>query len=987
MPDHRKRQADQLRSAAPVPARRWPSRPSAVTCRNRNAVGRSFAALLTAALLTLALTARAGEKARDLGPIPTNGVEAATTLPDRQKRVIRELACGSESAFMDKTRLPPDKRPLEIMNAKAAVLANLLDSEVLKCEITQVFASDDWDASIDYINDKNATTSRLMGVPVTMVDASFDALKDAINSLNADLNGTGPPPEPSRATDNANEIKRLLNKLEFDTFGPACDWTVPDVTAIVHPKTADRPGFVEYRVTYSLSFSCLERQINSVILARDFVRRGNPGSSGLPCHLLGKPPEGDWDMSVALLTRLTFLLRKAGMLSTMSTESADAMNKLQTRLLTLSGGLAEEVHEIWQCGNPDNQYGSARDRLDDNDFYDPDLGKTVEGDSEGSDFWDDFWAALAFALLLLLIGLALGAIAAALGALFGPAVAAAVMGVLVAASFLADVPQLITGALFGGIEETENHLFMQNSSKYLKNKMLIEEASALGDDDAVDDYEEFNKDIHEWFMERLHRVVENDFAEFNAKPYGRLSFTALLNMHDFSCSADVPPCPADDAHLIQGVAAVADLTSAKMALGSNQGRRIAPFRRLAHTNTNFTIGALKDDGKRDPVSRLFDLSVGADHQIAEMQLWSGQTFHGPAGHVSEPSLNEMSWEATSSYTPHRMILDLALDKSIGWQQTFHHAGWERYSSGPGWLITAGGTESGFAQGFRTPTGTIYPTWTGKIKLTDRGAGVPTTLIVSSGKRLPACELTNTCVDLPPARLEQPYRQDIFADFIRFEGKVVHWDKDGNDEPMSFNDNFCVEGSFACGINMQIPEFLRQQPCLTTFGGPSIPSSRTLSIIDSSTCKHWDDGDPATDFYVVIYRQPCKGGSDCKTGSSWGFIEVVTKGAAPTVTELQAQILGSNAGNFDTMGSKFGKGTFTYASLANGVIKFDPHGSYVTEVSGVARAYGTRPNWPRASGSVVNRTGEGRYTIKHPRASETIEIDFSNKEDPKRVLPP
>jgi hypothetical protein len=455
-------------------------------------------------------------------------------------------------------------------------------------------------------------------------------------------------------------------------------------------------------------------------------------------------------------------------------------------------------------------------------------------------------------------------------------------------------------------------------------------------------------------------------------------------MHDFSCSADVPPCPADDDHLIQGVVAVADLTSAKMALGSNQGRRIVPFRRLAHHNTEFSIGKLHTDGKREDVVRLFDFYGSADHQIAAMQLWSGQTFHGPGGHASEGSLGDMSWEATSSYTPHRIILDLALDKSIGWKQTFHHAGWERYSSGPGWLITAGGTESDYAQGLRWPFDTTYPTQF--IKWNDRGAGVPTTLIVSSGKRLPACEPPNMCVrallDLPPARLVQPRRQDMFADFIRFEGKVVHWKKDGNDEPMSFNDNFCVEGSFACGINMQIPKFL--DPCLTTYGGLSIPSPRTFSIIDSSTCNYWDDGDPATDFYVVIYQQPCKGGSDCKT---WGFIEVVPKSAASTVTALQAQILASNTGNFDTMGSKFGRGTFTYASLANGVIKFDPHGSYVTEVSGVARAHGARADWRRASGDVVNRTGEGRYTIKHPRANETIEIDFSNKEDPKRVLPP
>ena len=94
---------------------------------------------------------------------------------------------------------------------------------------------------------------------MTLTDASYAALKDGIAALDNNLNGPTPPAAPPEATQNADEIKRLLNKLEFDTFGPACDSTVPSVIAIVHPKTNDAAGYVEYRVTYSLSASCLER--------------------------------------------------------------------------------------------------------------------------------------------------------------------------------------------------------------------------------------------------------------------------------------------------------------------------------------------------------------------------------------------------------------------------------------------------------------------------------------------------------------------------------------------------------------------------------------------------------------------------------------------------------------------------------------------------------------------------------------------------------
>jgi hypothetical protein len=686
-------------------------------------------------------------------------------------------------------------------------------------------------------------------------------------------------------------------------------------------------------------------------------------------------------MGVAQFTRLTFLLRKAGTMRTLSAESEQAMYKLQNRLLTLSKGPAEEVHELWQCGNPDNQYGSARDRLDDNYVYDWDTDKVVEGDATGSDTGDDlldFLAFLALVIVLLFLGWALAQIALLLISLLGPLLGVIALIIALAIAIIEDVPQLIAGVLFGGPEETENHLFMQNSSKYLKNKMLIEDSAAIGDTDAVEKYEDYNKKIHEWFMERLQRVARDDFAEFNAKPYGHFSFTALLNMHDFTCQAGVPLCTTDDAHLVTGVAAVGDLTSAKMALGSNQGRRLVPFRRLSHTNTDYTIGKLKD-GKREGVERLMELFAAADHQIAAMQLWTGQTFHGPDAHASQSSLGSMIWEATSSYQPHRIVLDLAVNKKVSWEQTYHHAGWERYSSGPAWLITAGGTESGYAQGFRTPLGTIYPeTW---IKQGDRGAGVPTTLMVSAGRVLPKCE--PSCA-LPPARVGEPHRQDLWSDFIRFEGKLQDWKDDDEDEPISFNDNFCVTGSFACGINMKLPLFLKDAGCLVAYTGSSVPGRR-FSIIDSSTCTHWDDGDATNDIFVVVYQQPCTAG-DCGAGATWGFIEVVTREQAPTLTDLQNQILTGNTANFDAMSGKSGDGTYTYASLTNGVIKFNPHGSWVTEVAGVAQPHGSKPDWPRAEGDVVNRTGDAKYTIARPGTPEKMEIDFSNQKDPKRALP-
>ena len=60
-------------------------------------------------------------------------------------------------------------------------------------------------------------------------------------------------------------------------------------------------------------------------------------------------------------------------------------------------------------------------------------------------------------------------------------------------------------------------------------------------------------------------VTENDFAEYNAKPYTRLTVSSLLNLYDFSCEAGYrtvtaptfpEKCSGDDRKLIDGVALV-----------------------------------------------------------------------------------------------------------------------------------------------------------------------------------------------------------------------------------------------------------------------------------------------------------------------------------------------------------------------------------------------------------------------------------------------
>src|SRR5262249_40265161 len=158
--------------------------------------------------------------------------------------------------------------------------------------------------------------------------------------------------------------------------------------------------------------------------------------------------------------------------------------------------------------------------------------QTVSGqnDSEPS-FWEKLWHFLRWLLIIAAIayavGLIIGALAGVGGAVATAAAFAATWAFVLAVGFVT--------VWTGGIEETEDHLFMQNSSKYIKNKLMLAELRQSGDHKGFDKVADENEDVREWLLKRMHRVVKGDFVEYNARPYSRLSHQAILNLLDFAC--------------------------------------------------------------------------------------------------------------------------------------------------------------------------------------------------------------------------------------------------------------------------------------------------------------------------------------------------------------------------------------------------------------------------------------------------------------------
>lgn len=714
-------------------------------------------------------------------------------------------------------------------------------------------------------------------------------------------------------------------------------------------------------VFVNLTRACLARQIRSVMSnprhgpwheENGIVTPEFPGTSAgkLPClsewtfKLEGV--DGDWDMAVLDYTRLAHLLYAVNAEeSSIGHDAVATLEVLNSRFLTLrsspeQGATARESFNLlFSCGNLPNQFGSAVDTVA-GTGSDPGVGRYNEDGQdavEHTSFWKDllrFLAALAIVVAVIVVAAIVGSIvAAAVGAGLGAAGAVAAVVAIVGVGLL----------LFGSIEETENHLLMQNSSRYLKNKLMMTELSQQGDRKQFDEIADLNGDLRNWLLERIQKIAEEDFVEYNAKPYARLSHFSLLNLIDFACSvswdyalsaqmqrADAACDDKDKAIVIAG-AAVFDLSAAKASVGSLKGRRLIPYRRLAVENQRYY------DGRS-----LLELIGGADTMLAALQVWTGQMQFAPQARAAPATFGQLVFYSTSRYRPDPMILDMAVDKSTGRRQQYRHATREAYVSGNGWLITAGGTDERAAQGLKLPLGIKIFGFSPKD---DHGVGVPTTLMTTS----------SFVVDD-----QQPRPRARVTDFLRFDGKEVDFGKDDDGNRLvSFSNNNCLAGGFACGLRPRYPIDYLATSCAT-------PIADRFVAIDSTRC--FALAGPATDIFVALYDHD----------GEWGFFEVVQRSAFSSIEAFVAKVKDRNSAYLDGWGKKSAGDEITYVTTDGRNLEFTPK----DEDFGADR---------RACG-VVNHESGARFTISAVPASEAancrsvgrrIFIDLNDAENPIR----
>ncbi|MEV7968146.1 hypothetical protein AB0O34_19480 [Sphaerisporangium sp. NPDC088356] len=232
--------------------------------------------------------------------------------------------------------------------------------------------------------------------------------------------------------------------------------------------------------------------------------------------------------------------------------------------------------------------------------------------------------------------------------------------------------------------ESENHILLIESSRYLTNQFLFSRTQDPR-------YDNQANGLANWLLGYLHTIAKHDFHEYNARPYQRYSLNALINLFEFS----------SDPRVRTAARIVLDYTTVKFAVSSNRLRRVGPFRRLV-SDVN------------GPGAPRNDLVLSADPQFGFFLAYTGPV--NPDGTGGEWIQFQWSTEGLiaglSSYRPPAAAYVHALTKTEAVQHWLYHGerpavrgfggtpllaspeppagGIEIYYSSPSFLLTAGG---------------------------------------------------------------------------------------------------------------------------------------------------------------------------------------------------------------------------------------------------------------------------------------------------------
>jgi len=346
------------------------------------------------------------------------------------------------------------------------------------------------------------------------------------------------------------------------------------------------------------------------------------------------------------------------------------------------------------------------------------------------------------------------------------------------------------GITHKNIGETENHILMINTARYLTNQLLYQRDHHPDHDNRRNGGDD-RPSCTDLMLYLLRNILRDDFSEYNAKPYQHESRTALLNL----CSY------AYDHEVRLAARMVLDYISAHIAVSSCDLRRMVPFRRRNETDDGRAAqlpGGFMDIG-------LLEWFLGADPMTEHFAMQAGNTraYQTPnRNHIPPDNIYQVrpwDWAIASNgeYAVMEVLSDYRLPPSIHdlFVNDLHRRFFQRlqrfpqdnvgvtgrncnnseiYAGSPSYLITAGGSPATYA---------VDPHWAGMV-LTDEAQQLGVAVTTSF---------------MPTGLSAGPDTQNYARDLIQFSSFSGGY---------SVGFNYGVAPDLACGHQVHLPQWCK-----------------------------------------------------------------------------------------------------------------------------------------------------------------------------------
>ena len=512
------------------------------------------------------------------------------------------------------------------------------------------------------------------------------------------------------------------------------------------------------------------------------------------------------------------------------------------------------------------------------------------------------------------------------------------------------------------IGETENHILMILTARYLTNQLLFQRDPLRKYDNrrnGGDDYPACTSLV----LALLRRILAGDFSEYNAKNYQSETRNALLNLCSF----------AYDQEVRLGARMALDYLSAHMAISSSDLRRLLPFRRLnkdknsAHTSAGYsTVGLLAPRPGSDPMGPYFAVQSG--------QLRSYTPAYGRQKCTIDDPGTDFTLEALSQYRLPPAIHDLFVnDLHRRYFQRLHRTirdevggnrncdNMEIFAGSPSYLITAGGAPATYA---------IHPDVAAFLAAEKQsqqlGVAMPTSFMRAGDLATDASQL----IQLGEfSRLERSQvKLKIFGQ------KVTQFDAVG----VRGVANYGVAPDFACGHQIALPPWVSEEArtsagfSFVDLSGPVAKRGKTYG------------------FFLAIYQQTPGGLALIEAYDTWRphadlQFDQFTAGVLERNRGLQlhsgatTKYVTTNLNVLEfSVWDKAGDGV---AGTVSGATVLSINYGEADRADAVGRA--DQQPWQLLNGTIVNTPAEAVVVITNPHRGSTVTLDFSQEGHPRR----